>query len=424
VVSACAQTPTLAAFRASEAANTAAIYTTLAGKSFPKPLISAQFWPMTDIYCGYAQASGNCLFSLTEAENVITTMCPVVNGTITPIIDNLQVNIDLWNWTANTTQAIAHRTEFDALFNPSTGFFVTACPGVTLTLNPGFTTGNLNAVCATLASTPNPMTGPANLVTCMSAVATWLTISATNYSPYGYLAKQYGSELLYFAVMHEPASANGNPAYAWANTNQSAWETFITSMATVVHAQCSGCSVGMAFDRFESGFYSVMASATGVQAVGVDDYTSDCAAPTSSCGALLTLAGNVISSGRKLYVSELGQPAWVPTGDTQTAGNSYEDIGNCVWMQNDFTREAMVVKYLLWSSQGAASISNYYTTAQVTTCVYGGINNGYDKQTSLTWANTFATAASSSATTNMLQFFTTLYSWPFYAVSPGVALGI
>ena len=423
----CAQSPTLTTFLASQVNLRTAISTRIGSKPTPRPLISVQYWPLTDIYCGYAQQASNaCKFSLSQAENALTALCP---SGLPPLADIIEVNVDYWNWVANTTQAAAHRTFFDALLNPSTGFIVTACPSMKVVINPGFISGNLNSVCASLAGTPNPMGSPVDLNTCLTTTATWLTISATNYSPVGYLAKQYGSELLRFSAMHEPVSANNNYTTfnaSWSGT-PAQWATFIAAQSTAIHAQCVGCQVSFAVSRLEYNWFGPMIAAAGIQAVGFDDYTSDLSnvntgssgGTAGGLGTLVGLAAVATTNGIPFYISEEGMDAWVPTGAFSGYNNSYQNVGNCVWMQNDYLRQNTVNKFLLWSAQGATDISNFNELVMLTACVIAPPSNSIDNPTSGTFPTTFATAAGVPQNTNLTSFFTALYAWPFYNQSGG-----
>jgi hypothetical protein len=410
------QTPSLQTFLATEATNRSVIYSRIQGRSFPVIPVGAQFLAASNIYCGQNQPTSSCVFSLAQMESIIDRANAMG-------ITQLTINIDPYNWVANSSDAQGHRALFDSLFNTTTGYILTY-PNMRIVLNPSFISNNLGSACRTLTGTTNnPMQSPVDLDTCMKTNASWLG----GQSVYAYLASQYCAILKRFTVVHEPTSINSNYTkyYAsWSGT-PAQWTTFATDMISIVSSACATCTKAIAFDRFElspTNYQATMIGATGLQEVGYDDYTTDIGNTTNGFGAIATMNVAAQAAGLSTFMSEEGQTSWVPTGQMATDGNAYEGVGNCDWYKYDFTRQEAVVKALWASANGMTDISYFNSLAGGIFCAFGGPGNGKDKLTSTTYANNLANA--SSQFSQLFYFWQALVSWPFSSILPNLPLGI
>ena len=436
-----------------EASNRSQIYAALQGKAFPKPSFGAQLIALTDIACGYLQNLGSCIFSLQQAENEVDLLAQrPPNGLGVSMI---QINLDPFYFVDNSNNSPNARTLFENVmsyiythYGPGNTY---SNPVVHVRLEPSYTSNNLNTVCHTLTgTTPNPLTSPTDLATCMTATpaisAPWLQIGGTTYSVYQFLAKTYGPSgsvpiTSDFSDIHEPTSNNANSAYStqWNCTGSSCgtaanWASAFNTMANAVNAGDGGINNGIAFDRFESAYASAMLSTplSHIIYVGGDEYTTGINnSPTCTYPALCGDMGNLASIlglakntyGLRVLFTESWLPSWTQ-GSVGADGSAYEGLGNCDWQTLDFNRQTLMATSLWASANGLSEVNLFSAANTSTTCVYGGLNNGNDRITSTSYMNAVAAASSLTSNSVITQKTKTFYwlqqlinNWPVFVAT-------
>ena len=288
--------------------------------------------------------------------------------------------------------------------------------------------GNACWSCGSAAGTtvtnPNSVTSVDQLRSCLTTTRSWLTISSTPYSIYGYLAKKYAPYR--FTVLHEPTSNNANYGFNATVGSPSNWlNNFLSGSNGVINAVQTNSStsrIAIAFDRFElspTDYQSTLIGASGLQDVGYDVYTNDLANTSSGLGAQATMIANARAAGKSTFFSEVGWPAWAPASGQATDGNAYEGIGNCDWWLYDVIRQDETALTLWGVSQGITEI-NFFDPGDVgALCVFLAPGTGHDRLADGTYAG--SVALSLGYRTPTFRFFQQLIQWPS-TITPGLSL--
>jgi hypothetical protein len=429
-----AQNPTLQQYLTTRQASIPQVYASIAGSQIKLPVFGAQLQALFEVYCGEPSpyTLGCTTFSVQQAENQVDMLVSMGAAV-------LEVNISPWVYADDQTASITARAYIDTVLT----YLGSKYPTVKLTINPGFLAENLalakdnngNWTCGSKAGTTmggNVMTAPydgttGDISTCMTTTRSWLSISATNYGVYGYLAKKYAPYR--FTVMHEMSSNDTN--YGWTPTSvgtPGSWASFIGNMMTIVNSYSSSSKLGIAMDRFELSYQATLIGATGcsgscaVQYVGQDVYTDDVWNTTNGLGAQATMIANAQAAGLETMFSEMWSASWSPATGTAGDGNAYEGAGNCDWRLYDVDRQELTALSMWAAGNGITEIQLFDAATVGAVCVYNGaLNSGVDRIANQTYAT--AVASGSLQRTPLFYFLQSLIKW-FPVIQGGAPLPI
>jgi hypothetical protein len=426
--------PTLQQYLATRQASIPQVYASIAGSQIKLPVFGAQLQALFEVYCGQPApyTLGCSTFTVQEAENQIDMLVSMGAAV-------LEVNISPWIYADDQTASITARAYIDTVLT----YLSSKYPTINLTINPGLLAENLalakdnsgNWTCGHLAgssgggnymSAPSDGTG-ADISTCMTTARSWLTISATNYGVYGYLAKKYAPYR--FTVMHEMSSNNAN--YGWTPSSvgtTASWATFVGNMMTIVYGLSPASRLGIAMDRFDGPYQTALIGATctpspcALQYVGQDVYSDDIWNTTNGLGVQAIMIAGAQGAGLETMFSEMWSPSWSPATLTAGDGNAYEGAGNCDWRLYDVDRQELTALSMWAAGSGITEIQFFDASTVGAACVYNGtLSSGVDRIANQTYAT--AVANGSLQRTPLFYFLQSLIKW-FPVIQAGAPLPI